>query len=212
MKRIHKIIALSIFILVVPLSMAIGQNNKGEQKIKIVVDNGSGEKVVIDTVYKNKTLPDSIKLKDGTFISLTHTGDKIKMKHHSDKDHICIMSSTDSNRDSIKGSKCEKYKVIAESSNDDGNNEKIEHINKGMASGKEIEKSFDISVSDNSKDSKDDNTSYVIARDGIVVTIEGNDDARMKELVNEIRSKLDINNGGKEQKGTTDVRSDKHEE
>jgi len=34
--------------------MALGQDKKSEQKIKIIVDDGSGSKVIIDTVYNDE--------------------------------------------------------------------------------------------------------------------------------------------------------------
>jgi len=54
MKRILKIVYSSIIILIVPFSMALGQDKKSEQKIKIIVDDGSGSKVIIDTVYNDE--------------------------------------------------------------------------------------------------------------------------------------------------------------
>src|SRR5674476_982389 len=72
MKRILKIVYSSIIILIVPFSMALGQDKKSEHKIKIIVDDGSGSKVIIDTVYKDSSAPDSMKLKDGSVVYLKH--------------------------------------------------------------------------------------------------------------------------------------------
>ena len=39
---------------------------------------------------------------------------------------------------------------------------------------------------------------YVVAKNGMVVTVEGNDEAKAKELFNEIEKKLDEGTGAKE--------------
>jgi ABC-type Na+ efflux pump permease subunit len=57
---------ISAFILcLLPLSMVIGQGEKSEKKIKIVVIDDSGKKVVIDTLLKDNGNIDSLILKDG---------------------------------------------------------------------------------------------------------------------------------------------------
>jgi hypothetical protein len=45
-------------------------------------------------------------------------------------------------------------------------------------------------------DSETEKSRYVIAKDGMVVTIEGNDDARAKELVKEIENILGVKSEG----------------
>jgi hypothetical protein len=51
--------------LFVPLSSAICQDSKTENKIKVVLDDGSGAKTVMDTICTNSQLPDSVILKNG---------------------------------------------------------------------------------------------------------------------------------------------------
>lgn len=143
MKRIFKIIYSSIIILIVPFSILLGQDKKSEQKIKIIVNDGSGSKVVIDTVYKDSSAPDSMKLRDGTVIYLKHG------------------------------------------------------------------KTVDVNVSENENESTTEKASYVIAKDGMVVTIEGNDEAKAKELAKEIENKLGVNNAETEKKITVKVESKK---
>ena len=50
---------------------------------------------------------------------------------------------------------------------------------------------------------------FVIAKDGMVVTVEGNDEAKAKELVKEIENKLGVRNDGSEKKETVKVESKK---
>ncbi|MGA2408541.1 MAG: hypothetical protein ABSF81_17585 [Bacteroidales bacterium] len=168
MKRIFKIISSAYFILLIPFSIAVGQDTKSEQKIKILVDDGSGTKVVIDTVLKDSPKPDSIKLKDGAVIYFKHSQD----------------------RADLKGG--EKYRVITGLSKEEGDEWKIIYINKDKSPEKEIEKTFDVYVSSDDNESTDEKTRYVIAKDGMVVTVEGNDEAKAKELVKDIESKLGV--------------------
>lgn len=168
MKRIFKIISSAYFILLIPFSIAVGQDTKSEQKIKIVVDDGSGTKVVIDTVLKDSPKPDSIKLKDGAVIYFKHPQD----------------------RADLKGG--EKYRVITRLSKEEGDEGEIIYINKDKSSEKEIEKTFDVYVSSDDNESTVEKTRYVIAKDGMVVTVEGNDEAKAKELVKDIESKLGV--------------------
>jgi len=54
-------------------------------------------------------------------------------------------------------------------------------------------------VSDDESDNDLDITKYIIAKNGITVSIEGNDEAKVKELAGEIEKRLDIN---KEESGS----------
>jgi translation initiation factor 1 (eIF-1/SUI1) len=170
MKRMLKIIYSSIIILIVPFSIALGQDKKSEQKIKIIVDDGSGSKVLIDTVYKDSSAPDSMKLKDGSVVYLKHSGDESERRHHDGKKHIYVTSSS---------------------------------------SDKETGKAFDMYVSENENESTTEKARYVIAKDGMVVTIEGNDESKAKELAKEIENKLGVNGAVTEKKETVKVVSKK---
>jgi hypothetical protein len=52
-------------------------------------------------------------------------------------------------------------------------------------------------------------TKYVIAKDGMVVTVEGNDETKAKELVKEIEAKLGVKSEGTEKKESVKVESKK---
>ena len=66
----------------------MGQEKKSEQKIKIIVNDGSGTKVIIDTVFKGDNGPDSLILKDGSVVYMKHPGVK-------GKNHYSVTYSTD---------------------------------------------------------------------------------------------------------------------
>jgi hypothetical protein len=104
------------------------------------------------------------------------------------------------NSGSHEGRGGERYKVITRSSKENGDEGETVYIKTDRNGDKEIEKTIDIYVSDNDNDSKVEKTRYVIAKDGMVVTIEGSDDARIKELVKEIQTKLGIKNDETEKK------------
>jgi len=133
-----KPIILVLFISFLPLSFALGQEKKNEQKVKVVVADKSGTKVIIDTTFTGTGTLDSVILKGGNVIYIG--------KHDSDGDQ-----------------------------------------------------KFDIMVSDDKLDNDIDKTKYVIAKNGITVSIEGNDEVKVKELASEIEKKLDIN---KEESGS----------
>ena len=56
-------------------------------------------------------------------------------------------------------------------------------------------------------DSLVDKTRIVIAKDGMGVTIEGNDEAKAQELAKEIENKLGVNSEGSYKKETVKVES-----
>ena len=206
MKRIFKIIYAAFFILMITFSLVSGQDKKSEEKIKIIVDDGSGKKVVIDTVFYNSPRPDSIKLKDGTVIYLKNQGEEADFKHHAgENDDVMLYNNSDSH----EGRNVKKYTVITRKSKDHGDKGETIYINKGVNPKKEVDNTFDIYVSDTDNDSTIEKTKYVIAKDGMVVTVEGNDETKTKELVKEIETKLGVNSEGTEKKETVKVESKK---
>jgi hypothetical protein len=211
MKRIIKIICVSLFALMVPLILVSGQNKKSEQKIKIIVDDGSGTKVIIDTVYKDTPAPDSIKLNNGTVIYMKHHGEGTGSGHHRGNEHYSVTYSSNGkdngkeevviiSTDSLNSEKRgDKIRYFSSSSSSSGSNE-----SRGGERYRVIRRG---SKEDFDNDSTVEKTRFVIAKDGMVVTIEGNDEAKAKELAKEIETKLGINNEGSEKKETVKVES-----
>jgi acyl carrier protein len=146
MERIKTIISI-LFISFLPLSLTLGQEKKTEQKVKVVIADKSGTKVVIDTTFTGTGTVDSVILKGGNVIYI-------------------------GKRDSESEGKAEKQVKVIRHNGDE---------------------KFDIKVSDDEFDNDLDRTKYVIAKNGITVSIEGNDEVKVKELANEIEKKLDIN-------------------
>lgn len=219
MKRIYKIAYFASLILIIPLSSILGQDKKNEQKIKIVVNDGSGTKVMMDTVLRGDNGPDSLTLKDGSVVHLKHP--KGEGKHFfvtyssGDKDNGGITKEmTVISTDSMDTKKDDhgnvmyyrndhdghhRYKVISRSTGDGDDNEEMVFINKDRRE-REDDDMFDKTISDS--DSNMEKTRFVIAKDGMVVTIEGTDEAKAKALAKEIEQKLGVT-GNEEKKEVT---------
>ena len=140
MRRMKTIISI-LFISFLPLSLALGQEKKNEQKVKIVIADKSGTKVVIDTTFTGTGTMDSVVLKGG---------------------NVVYISDNDLND---KGKPGKQYKVIA-------------YVDK----------------SDDEFDNDLNETKIVIAKNGITVSIEGNDEVKVQELAREIEQKLGVKN------------------
>jgi hypothetical protein len=197
MNRILKIAGIALVILILPFVMAKGQEKKSEQKIKIIVNDGSGTKVVIDTVFKDRPVPDSLKLKDGSFVYIKHHGDDADSGDHKGKEHFYVTYSSDGKHN---GNVFKEVTVIASDSTrftepGDSDNIMVYHRHRSDEGRDNIR--YKVITRDSNdqgdNDSSVEKTRYVIAKNGMVVTIEGTDEARAKELAKVIEEKLGVN-------------------
>jgi hypothetical protein len=170
MKRIQTVITV-LFFIILPFSIASGQEKKNEQKVKIVIVDGSGTNVVIDTTFSGSGKIDSVIAKDGKVIYIAK-----KSPEWTDKNgnHVSVIARTDKD-----GTKSEHQYIYI--SDGDGN----------VDSGNDV---IDVIVDNDVIDNETEKTRYVIAKKGITVSIEGTDEARIKELASEIEKKLENNN------------------
>jgi hypothetical protein len=171
MKRTFKIEIIALLILVMPFSFVLGQDKKSEQKINIIVDDGDGTRVVIDTLIKVSPEPDSIVTKNGTVVYLKNSEGESISKNEGGKKHFLITYST-----------------------------RGEDIDGGCDG-----KTVDVYVSGDDNEKTGEKSTYVIAKDGIVVTIEGNDETKTNDLAKEIEKKLGVHNDGSENKENVKV-------
>jgi hypothetical protein len=231
MKRMYKYFLLSILASAIPLTASIGQEKKNEQKIKVIINDGSGEKTVLDTTFTGGKMPEKIMLKDGPVIYLDGKG--MAMKHISagegtGKVFVTVSSDDDGKKEiekkvivvrcdsvNISAKPGEKHVVVYDASkasgkaggtvviksdghmeememDDDNDEEKVIIIRDGKVIENSGEKTFHISVETGDNDTDVEKTKYVIAKNGFVVTVEGNDEAKAKELIKEIESKLGV--------------------
>jgi ABC-type Na+ efflux pump permease subunit len=165
MNRIRTI----LFISLLPLTFAFGQEKKNEQKIKVVIVDKEGTRIMIDTTFTGADPVDSVILKGDNVIYITN--------HEQDKN-------------SRSG---KHYKVITKVDKDGDNTEsQYIYINDDKVERNTGDDKFDISVSDDDFDHDTDKTKYVIAKNGITVSIEGNDEVKVKELAKEIEKRLEV--------------------
>jgi hypothetical protein len=232
MKRMFKNLLLIILAGFVPLSMAFGQEKKNEQKIKVVINDGSGEKTVIDTTFTGGSLPEKLTLKDGEVIILEKPGTGIKPGEKTKQVFVKVLSdekdakkeekkviiySTDSvtvnagsegkqvylySNSKSTGGKPTKVIITSAGEGEDlleeDDGDKVIIIRDGKVLQNKGEKTFDVMVESDDAESDVETTKYVIAKDGLVVTVEGKDEAKVKELIKEVESRLGIKNEGEE--------------
>ena len=176
MERIRTVLSI-LLISFLPLSLAFGQEKKNEKKVKVVIADKSGTKVVIDTAFTGI----------GTLDSVTFKGGK-----------VIYIGRHDSESEGKPGS---QIKVIAHVDKDGRNKEyQYVYIDNDKVIRHGGDEKFDVIVSDDEFENDLDKTKYVIAKNGITVSVEGNDEVKVKELADEIEKRLDIN---KDELGST---------
>jgi len=175
MKIILRNFLLFLSALIVPLSSAICQDIKTENKIKVVLDDGSGAKTVMDTTFTNGQLPDSVILKNGKVIYFAENMKEVKDGKSPEKVLVTVTSTG--------GDEKNKEQTVIVTSDDATWNQ---IVNDGG-------KTYNIQIRHDDNDSETEMTKYVIAKDGVVVTVESNDEAKAKDLIKEIENKLGVN-------------------
>jgi hypothetical protein len=213
MKKIIKSLSLLFLVLMVPVMTASGQDNKNEKKIKVIIDDGSGAKVIIDTVFTKGSLPDSIALESGKVIYFD--GDKIETNSDSKHGKVTVLVTSDGENEK----KIEKRVIVSSgdtdwSSKEDGkgtkhiyaysttkgNGETVTIISDGKDENEKGGKHVSMEVNGDRHEGENEMTKYVIARNGVVVTVECNDEAKAKDLIREIENKLGSDKSGDTQK------------
>lgn len=199
MKRTIRNLFIILIVFCVPAVVVAGQDKKNEKKIKVIVDEGSGSKTVLDTLLKGTPLPEKIELKDGTIL---YFGDPdMDIKHVPDGEKIIV--TVDANDD---GGKHVEKKVVVMSpdsakwnmatTGDEGN---VWVISRSKAITSSGSNTFSIVVNDDEDADLDtDATKYVIAKEGVVVTVQSDDEEKAKEILELIQGKLGVKSEGKE--------------
>jgi hypothetical protein len=188
MKRIKTIITASILAFLMPFAIISGQDKKSEQRIKIVVAEDGGSKVILDTLITGKPLSDSIVLKDGRKIKIENADNDLAPGTHGSKKYIVTASASDGKE---TGKKINKEITIISSDSDmdhENDNEKCRHTNCTTPA---KTGSYSYTIKSDEPDSGSESAKYVINRDGMVITVEGSDYARVKETIKDIENTLD---------------------
>ena len=167
------------FILIshLPYSMANGQEVKSEKKIKIILADDSGSKVILDTMMTGNDTGSTIRLKDGKIIVIEdQEGEDIEKSKDGKKYTVTVTSSDAVGKDKKDNSRIEKVMVIRDEDS------------AGKEGGDKISRTIEYS-----SDRQDEEmTKYVISKDGMVITVEGGDFDKVKDLVRTIETKLGI--------------------
>jgi len=190
MKRIVTIALTLILVVLIPSGIINAQEKKNEQKIKIIVVDKEGTKVEIDTVMKGE---------NGERMIMKHVtvtdSDSEHLQHISEAGDIVIIRS-DTHLTEEPGGKTFTWTSSGSNSGD----VKYIYINETKDTVKGGEKTYDVKVVTDEKDNSVEKTKYVIAKDGMVVTVEGSDEAKVKEMIMEIESKLGVSKEDKNEK------------
>jgi hypothetical protein len=172
MKRSYKHFILLFFILAIPLSATIGQDKKNERKVKVVIDEGSGTRTIIDTVMTADEIPKTITTATGSYYTLIGSPESDE-----EADNITITVTTDDD-----GNKIRKEKIIV-----------IGGDKKGTWTAAAPKKGiYRVYIDSDEKVSDSEASKYIIARNGVVVTVESDNEEKARELVEDIREMLGV--------------------
>jgi hypothetical protein len=191
-KRIINFHAIIFVLLTVPVAIATGQDKKTEQRIKIVFAGDDGRNVVLDTLITGSQRCDSIILKDGNTLYLAELPSD-SMAAGKGMKYIVTTTSTGQK----EGKKEITRKITVISSDSDKEDISVDGKCGNMTWVPAVSGNKYTFTENENKDTE--STKYVISRDGISVTVEGSDYAKVKEIVNKIENTLD-NNAGTGQK------------
>jgi len=167
MKCIPKILLLMLLAAVIPFYAATGQETKTEKKVKVVIADKDGTTIVIDTTYNGDSPDQVLTLKNGKTIHLATTGTMSSHMSGENGKNIYITTTSDGSGKTYK-----EEKVI------------VMHGNDGEWT---IKSSDDADV-----DIHPDMTKYVMAKDGVVITVESRDEAKAKKILEELEKNMDI--------------------
>jgi hypothetical protein len=188
MKRIKLIFAASIITILIPFAVAAGQDVKNEQRIKIMIAEDDGSKVILDTLITGKSVSDSIVLKDGHTIYLAKEdsdgapGTQVSTKY-------IITSTAPAGNDDRR--QVNKEITIISSDADMAEQKGMDKDKQGGCESLIKEKKYTYTIESDNRDADSEMAKYVITRDGIVITVEGSDYTKVKEIIKDIEKTLD---------------------
>jgi hypothetical protein len=187
MKSIERIITASILVLLIPFANVAGQEKKSDQRIKIVIAEGNGSKLILDTLITGNSSNDSIVLKNGNII---HIAKEINGDFGGMGTKKYIVTSSSSAGDDGKKEIIKEITII--SSDSDFSNETVSDTNHQakceslVSAGK-----YSQGAETDTRGSNSEKTKFIITRDEVVITVEGNDYARVREIIKDIENILD---------------------
>ena len=196
MKRIIRTIFLLLLAVAVPLVVASGQDGKNEKKIKIVIDEGSGSKTILDTVIIGTSSPEKIELKDGTIVFIGNPDQDLREVTEGKS----VIVTVESDEEGARGIAKTIYVTSGDSQTwtaaSTGEKGHVYVISSDKNTGEKGEQRIVISSTGDKAfewtDKDTDATKYVVAKDGVVVTVESDDEEKAKEILKLIQDKLGV--------------------
>ena len=190
-------------------AFTFGQEKKEQQKIKIYVKDETGTRVMIDTVFTGDA-PDSVKLHNGNVFYIKKDKGSLAIFNDEGKNKKSYTVTVESDGDNKKEIRKDVTVISGDSSDDEttgtkGKSSVYYYVRSDREGKDENPEKFDIELSTGSPMQGELKSSRVIAKDGIVVTIEGNNEEKVKELAAFMESKLGVDKSEKK----TDSKGDK---
>jgi putative cell wall-binding protein len=188
MKRINRLFAALIVTLLIPSAIASAQDIKNEKQIKIVIAGDDGTKVILDTLITGNSVNDSIVLKDGHTIYLAKEGSDDAPGAKGSTKYIITSDATAGNDDRKH---VNKEITIISSDSDMADQKAMDKSSQVNCESLVNEKKYTYTIESETSDADSERAKYVIARDGLVITVEGSDYTKVKEIIKDIEKTLD---------------------
>ncbi|HUX97085.1 MAG TPA: hypothetical protein VMV47_15220 [Bacteroidales bacterium] len=206
MKKIAALISISLVACLIPLISLSGQDVKTEKKIKIVIDDGSGKKVIVDTVYTGAEI-ETIKLDNGNMIFISDQGKEQNLSG-AKKIMVTVSDDCDSAENVINSSESGDVAVWTQKV-DNETGEKVIVVKKSYNNNNTLEKTYDVKVITDDNDRTVESARFVVAKDGMVVTVEGQDEEKARELMKVIEEHLGVQNKSEEKQTKSEPKKNK---
>ena len=166
-------------------SVSSGQDEPKEQRIKVIVSDKEGEKVMIDTVIKGRLPGDTVIMRDGNCVRIKGNNDT---NGQGRLNSYTITTTTSGSKNGKKGIRKE-ITIVSSDKDEDlssaGNGHKIA-VREDLAN-QSAEASDSISAL---QQGGKEMTKYIIRKNGMVITIEGTDYEKVRILQEEIENLL----------------------
>lgn len=188
MKRTLILISVVLAVSLVQLPVLSGQETV--KKIKIIIDDKDGEKVLIDTIVTGENDFKTITLDGGKMIFISDDG---KGHEHGGEKHVTVTVKSDDESGDIATEHLVTSDVSVWTTKDEGDGEKVIVVKKAEGGNSHAEKNIHLTITSDGDESSIDKTRYVVAKDGMVVTVEGEDEEKAKELMKIIEDHLGVN-------------------
>jgi hypothetical protein len=152
-----------------------------------MIAEDDGSKVILDTLITGKSVSDSIVLKDGHTIYLAKEDSDGAPGTQVSTKYIVTSTGPEGNDDSRQVSK----EITIISSDADMADQKGMDKDLGSCESLVKEKRYTYTIESDRRDPDSESAKYVINRDGVVITVEGSDYAKVKEIIKDIEKTLD---------------------